>query len=755
MGVLALGNKYFYDIDSAACDLGERGYNGGNYSTQSCNDKPGVRLIVGQDTLMGTSTVVLQATANSPTKPTGGTITINGIDLCDGDSGPNNRDRKMYGYYENNALGGGVAVTRYQIGGHVVNGVNRNKVANCGRPLTTSTSDDYTISLTSADYAALPGVPGVWTVAITVSHIDNAASKSDGIKNGFTLTTTGGLTISTKAGGGGLCGSTDGKCTTLQTAQGGSSDGADYATYFFRFGSDCTVPAAGLLTSVSFFDLDFGSGDTVIKLTMYDATAGKWLWPGNPSNDWRTTRPSYDESMQPPRKDRATSNWYFTALPRHKYILYVENVGPHLVMQAGTPFDGAFYTATCPAPAPPTCSLTVTPGDVDPFTPVTLGASYTTASAATVNLTFKDANGVAQTNSQSVSAGGAPVSFTFNPPPGGFAIGNATATGSITNSDGSGSCPLTVPVLPEPYLAAYGADVVAGAYATDSGSCVTSPADIVSWNHDAATPAFSAGDYAGAGGKAGVFATGNIGHFSSGLNITNLKPTGLSFANTATSGTTYGGQFGNALPKSCDFSGGKDSTATYTSPHEIDGDVPLIPQHNLVNNKDEYILVENADVYINANVVYFNSDNLLWGTSLSNIPSFKLVVKGGNIYISGANVGRLDGLYVATPKSDGTKGEIFTCAEKDGSGNYIQVNNTLSSYKGKCDKQLKIYGSFVAKKIHFDRTAGTVGQARSSDDFTSDNAAEEFIFSPEMWLPNGSGGGSDNNKAYQGLPPVL
>jgi hypothetical protein len=99
----------------------------------------------------------------------------------------------MYGYYENNALSGGAAVTRYQIGGHVVNGVNRNNISNCGRPSTTSPTDDYTINLTSADYTALPGVTGVWVVAITISHIDKIGGVSDGIKNSFTLTSTGGL----------------------------------------------------------------------------------------------------------------------------------------------------------------------------------------------------------------------------------------------------------------------------------------------------------------------------------------------------------------------------------------------------------------------------------------------------------------------------------------------------------------------------------------------------------------------------------
>jgi hypothetical protein len=42
-----------------------------------------------------------------------------------------------------------------------------------------------------------------------------------------------------------------------------------------------------------------------------------------------------------------------------------------------------------------------------------------------------------------------------------------------------------------------------------------------------------------------------------------------------------------------------------------------------------------------------------------------------------------------------------------------------------------------------------------SDDYTSDNPAEKFIYSPEMWLPNGTDGGSFQPDAFQGLPPVL
>lgn len=733
----ALGDKYFYDIWAGGCDIGERGYNGGNYANQSCSDKPGVRLIVGQDSLVPRSYVVVQASVASGGAPPLGTwIKINGADYCPSfASGVDNRDRFAYssGHSLSN-LSGATHITQFQVGVQPVQyGKYRTKASNCPGTLT--------FNLSQADYTALPGVPGVWTVSIIATHIDKL-SGYDGIKNGFTITSSGNLTISTKAGGGGYCSNLDGMCTTVQTAVGGESDGVDYMTYMFRFGSDCSVPPGGAGTAVSFYDLDFGTADKEIRLTIHDETNGQWLVGPNPGT-WQATQPSFSGSFKLGPANATVSRWWFVAQPRHKYVLYMENVGPHLVTQVGTPYDGAYYTYQCPPPPPPTCSLTVTPGNPDPFTPLTFRMTYGTTIAATTSLTFKDSSGATQTQSQAVAAGGAPVSFTFNPPPGGFSIGNATGTGTITSANGTGSCPITVPILPEPYLSAYGADVIAGIYASNAGSCiqpdpVANPAHVVSWNHDGTTAYGASNDYAGAGGRAAVFASGNIAHFSSGLNITNLKPTGLSFANTTTSGTTYGGQFA-ALPASCDFTSGKTPTETYSGNHPIAADT-------LANGTDKFISVT-GDVYIAGNIVYANSGGG-W-TKLGDIPSFKLVVNGGNIYID-KDVTELDGLYVATPDSAGNKGEIFTCA----TAAYVGIPQTQATYATDCAKQLKIYGAFVAKQVHFDRTYGTIGQATGSDDFTSDKAAEEFIFSPEMWLPNGSGAGS-SNKAYQGLPPVL
>jgi hypothetical protein len=578
-------------------------------------------------------------------------------------------------------------------------------------------------------------------VLIAVKHLSQVAG-IDGIKNGFTLTSTGGLTIATKAGGGGLCTSGDGKCTAVQTSVGTRDDGADYLTYMFRFGSDCTVPAAGVNSAVSFYDLDYGSGETVIKVTIKDtAPNGAVRWLIRPMT-WQAAQPSYAASYKPPSADGTVSSIAFRAEQNHKYILYVENVGPHLLMQVGTPYDGAFYTANCPVPPPPTCSLTITPAEPDPLTPIAFKVSYSTTIAATLNLTFTDKNGAAQSASQAVASGGAPVTFTFNPPPGGFATGTSNAAATITSANGTGSCAGSTTVAPEPYLTVYGADVIAGEYAK-GGVCTTSAADIASWNHDG-TAAFGAGsEYAGAGGKIGVFASGNIGHFSSGLNITDLKPTGLSFANTTTSGTTYGGQFASGLPTGCDFTSGKAATESYTNAnHQLAGD-------SLANNVDKYIMVTGADVYISGNIAYANSGGG-W-TKLGDIPSFKLVVDGGDIYI-GKSVDRLDGLYVAMPKPDGTKGEIFTCAPSA----YTPADQSQNSFASDCSTPLNIYGAFVAKKVHFDRTFGTVGQARGTDSFNgTDWGAEQFIYSPEMWLPNGSDADPTPFRYYQGLPPIL
>jgi hypothetical protein len=492
-----------------------------------------------------------------------------------------------------------------------------------------------------------------------------------------------------------------------------------------------------------------GNGETTSSI------AGKRIWGGALSGTYGDD-PTYDRRFSP--GESVIRYGYYTPGNADVGKTFCQRInGDPTAYDDQSPFSSASACVVVKA-VPITCSLSVSPADPDPYTPLRFTLQYNTptTTTTTVKLNFHDygSSYTATFGPTTVTSGNRTTVFTVNPPASGFSTGLAAALATVNAGGSSASCgnganPLEVPINPQPFLAAYGADVLAGVYATSSGVCVNNAtkADVVSWNHDGTSVFGAASNYSGAGGKAGVFASGNIGHFSSGLNITNLKPTGLSFANTSStavdmSSHRYGGQFAGTWPTGCNFMGGKTPTATYTANHNIAG-------LTLADNDDRYYVVNNANVYISADIVYANSGGG-W-TAVSKIPSFKLVVNGGNIYI-GKNVSRLDGLYVATPTATGTKGEIFTCAPSA----YTAPNKSSTSYTTDCNgNQLTVYGAFAAKEIHFDRTIGSVGQARASDTFSTDQAAERFIYSPDMWLPNGSDSNPAPIQSYQGLPPVL
>ncbi len=108
-------------------------------------------------------------------------------------------------------------------------------------------------------------------------------------------------------------------------------------------------------------------------------------------------------------------------------------------------------------------------------------------------------------------------------------------------------------------------------------------------------------------------------------------------------------------------------------------------------------LYVDGDVFISDNIMYAGSGG--WAT-LDAIPSLELYVKG-NIYIKNT-VTNLDGLFVAQPKDDGSKGKIYTCA--NGSGDLFAAGDLFAQ----CRQKLKVNGSFIAQETKFLRTAGTL-----------------------------------------------
>jgi hypothetical protein len=612
----------------------------------------------------------------------------------------------------------------------------------------------------------------VWVVSITAQHCEKyegsfisgctlasptplgcngstAIGRCDGIKNGFQLSASGGI-ISTKAGGG-LCTTDDGKCTTIQTATGSHGDYGRYLTYIARFGSDCTVPAAGKAASVSFYDLDYPGGDGVIKMTIHDQTTNQWLWkdPGGNrsfSSNWQATRPSYAQAEQPFNADALPSRWGFTAQRNHNYELYIINVSPGLVMQFGTPFDGAFYTVDCP-----TASVSPSPRIVNGagVTPAYFeeGDSYTSqgnlvnssTAVGSVNASWQTwyddtdmlANGIGETGiyshgnnvvavpgSGTVTALGAGTASADNTRPAGvpgtisgghryicsrvFGVSSADGVTIVPSSERT-SC---IPIQRRPYFQVTHGDTNASATLASTG-CATNTTSTISAFNKGNVPTFT-----GSGTGVAAFAAGSITEFTSGS-----KPKGLTFSNIAGAGDpTYGGGFRN----------------TYCIP-DYWGNAPAIDNSNV--NSATGTLVTNGDVFISESSI--NTGGLTFG--IDNIQLRWIIAK--NIYIS-SSVGYLEGNYIAKEK-------IYTCATG------LRTIVPMSSMVSNCGTSLTVNGTFIAGGgVKLQRTFGSLNSS----------PAETFVYSPELWIqailpnssvPSSAKGSIGKYDSITLLPPVL
>ncbi|HEY9713272.1 MAG TPA: hypothetical protein V6C72_07370, partial [Chroococcales cyanobacterium] len=308
-------------------------------------------------------------------------------------------------------------------------------------------------------------------------------------------------------------------------------------------------------------------------------------------------------------------------------------------------------------------------------------------------------------------------------------------------SDNGPSEPICSPPLAaKPYLRVFGGDVDTGVgVGTAPSACtINTNSSIYAWNQG------SAGGYAGSGTQFGAeayaiitgTATSGTG-FASALGNTRSSgsaspPAGLTLANTT---GTFGGGFGSA-PSCADYTQGL--TPTMPGGGAVGSTTLSLGQH--------VIQYATGNVYIDGNIIYTSTG---W-TDASKIPTYKLVVLGGNIYID-KSVTELDGLYVAEPDSAGQGGEIFTCASGHAS---IPAGQLFSS----CNQQLKIYGSFVAKQVHFQRTMGNNGsdyQSTTTEVPSNSHAAEVFVYSPEMWMAQPPSPLNKHYDAITSLPPIL
>ena len=173
-----------------------------------------------------------------------------------------------------------------------------------------------------------------------------------------------------------------------------------------------------------------------------------------------------------------------------------------------------------------------------------------------------------------------------------------------------------------------------------------------------------------------------------------------------------------------------------------------------------------GDVYISSNIAYFLP--VPWSFSpgsagSSTVPSFTLVVTGGNIYIA-PGVTQLDGIYVAKA-TNATNGKIYTCGTPVSSFAPMPISSLYTS----CNNQLTINGAFVANQVKLMRTYGSLRNDRAGAPGPCANAgipstlgtcsAEVFNFSPELYLSNQpikkQGNGANVFDALTSLPPVL
>ena len=323
----------------------------------------------------------------------------------------------------------------------------------------------------------------------------------------------------------------------------------------------------------------------------------------------------------------------------------------------------------------------------------------------------------------------------------------------------SASTEVCVYVASKPYARVYGGDVTAGnGLTTSPGSCVTNNAGaIVGWNRGDAT-------FRGAGTQFAAFAMGIISHFTTSLGngaSAAPRPSGLSFANTSTNVASgnFGGSLGS-VPCIPDHYGG---LATAAGVQSIGASIATSPLNGIYSRTGNTTL-NAGNVTSNQRVVIYIDGNLFitgsggaadlgiaytgsWNPA--SVPLFQVVVRG-DIFI-GNNIGRLDGIYVAQKRADGSGGTIHTCATGFSA---LALDGGLYN---NCNKKLTINGAFVANQVRLLRTAGTLSQSDAAHTPAASTAGEVFNYNPTLWMaqPPRPAGEAGDYDAIISLPPVL
>jgi hypothetical protein len=344
--------------------------------------------------------------------------------------------------------------------------------------------------------------------------------------------------------------------------------------------------------------------------------------------------------------------------------------------------------------------------------------------------------------------------------------GEASAAGTITalppGPVPTASKEACTNVANKPYLSVYSGDIHAGGNFGTSGC--TNIADIKGYLN---------GTGYGSGTQLAATALGVIESFNSASLRATAPPgtpathgTGLDFANDGGLGNFGAGHcLKDYFAESADFSGMPNLNVSGPSGvFEVSGNITIGPGAIVLPRGRHIKLHIDGNLTITANSIAFSPAAR---SSTADIPSLEIVAR--NIKIAN-NVTRLDGVYVAQPHAGAgtTEGIINTCT--DSAGTSIADDNLYND----CGNQLVINGAFVANKVQFRRTLGSLRNAHLDNAFgaatnvcagaspgapKSSCAGELFHFSPEVYLgvPFGSTPGTPTEPDdYQVvLPPVL
>ena len=500
----------------------------------------------------------------------------------------------------------------------------------------------------------------------------------------------------------------------------------------------CKDPNTGLQNAhITFSDPDAA---TSAEFTV----AGKLYGPYNPPS------PQDIDLLLPPTTDAYT---------KQTVALFVKDTGPlgdqtyHPILptvQTAAPCVkyGCSLSPPDPTPLDPNMGYSLTPG-------VTVSISQSPNSPTISIVSIVKPGGGSYYSHGQIGAvnnsGTLQATFAGIPPTssGGGGVGIYTVTWNLyTNGTLLTQCSDTFPVVYLPYANVYGGDVMVGAspsYSSGTSTCSApnTKAGAYSWNNH------KAAGFPGAGAQYAVQTLSDITDFASALGSTNAPPHSLSFANNAVGVNDgqglFGGNFG-AITADCGFT----SDLNEPGVTHINGNTTLNIGTLLAGSRKIYE-VTNGNVYISSDIKY---DTAGW-TDPTQIPYFKLVVVGGNIYV-GSGVKQLDGIYVAESTS-ASNGVIYTCAKGNGSAWTPSAADLTAGYYTTCNQTLTVNGAFVAAQVQFERTHGTVGQAQASDNISTSPSpdAEVFNYTPEVWLPRNAGAPNGGYDTITGLPPVL